>query len=485
MNAQPLTRSLAALAAGLLYAAVGFAASRGPAPTTAGSKVLVIHIDGEITHGLASYVRRSLAGREDARAVVLRIDTFGGRVDAALDIARAAQEPNIPVFAWVEDKAWSAGALISLACGKIYMAPSASIGSAAPVMSGGGKTEAAGEKHISALRAKFRALAERNNYPAALAAAMVDKDLEVHRVTAGGETHFVTAPELERLKKEGRIRGEPELVIAKGKLLNLSARRAIRYGLAEPADSITYALRRENIPDPTLIDARKTGLEKFIDIITGSAATSLLVFLGFMLISGEMHMPGFGWMGAAGIACFIVVFWGHYLADMAGWFDLLLVLAGLFLIALEIFVVPGFGLAGIGGFLCLMIGFYLMIVPFVVPHAPWEWDRLREVLWVLAAAGAGGVAGIISLLFMIPRLPMFNRGPLDTDAGSTAPLDTPEEGELAVGRRGLALGPLKPEGRVQFGTQIVEALADSGAIEKGATVEIIEAGDPPIVRPAK
>lgn len=87
-----------------------------------------------------------------------------------------------------------------------------------------------------------------------------------------------------------------------------------------------------------------------------------------MLISGEMRMPGFGWMGACGALCFMIIFWGHYLADLAGWMDLLLVLAGLFLIALEIFIVSGFGLTGSAGFLCLVAGLYLMIVPFVIPQ---------------------------------------------------------------------------------------------------------------------
>ncbi|MEE8424261.1 MAG: NfeD family protein [Elusimicrobiota bacterium] len=476
-------RSAWALAAGLFYAVATVGISSGQnAKSGQSRKVVVISLDSEITLGLSAYVRRALEETEDARAIVLRVDTFGGRVDAALEIAKNVEKPAAPVFAWVEDKAWSAGALISLACSEIYMSKSASIGSATPVQISGGKTKAVGEKHVSALRAKFRALAERNNYPPELAAAMVDKDIEVYRIKSGDEYRFITAGEVEKLKKEGALKGEPELIIAKGKLLNLSAQKAVEYGLAESADSIRALLKKEGIDNPRLVPIKRTGIEKFINVITGSAATSLLVFLGFMLISGEMHMPGFGWMGATGVACFIVVFWGHYLADLAGWIDLLLVLAGLFLIGLEIFVVPGFGITGISGFALLVAGLYLMVVPFVVPSSPWEWDRLKEVVWVLVAAGAGGVAGVLSLILMIPRLPMFNRKALATDAGSTAPADPLAEGELAEGRRGLAITEINPTGRVQFGTQFVEARAKSGAIAKGANVEVVERGDVPVVR---
>ncbi|MEE8424352.1 MAG: S49 family peptidase [Elusimicrobiota bacterium] len=137
------TAAIAALGIGLIHG--GLLLARAVDKQAESSKVVIIHVDDEITLGLSAYIRRALKEAKDAQAVILRVDTFGGRVDAALTIAKAAEKPKIPVIAWVEDKAWSAGALISLACDKIYMAKSSSIGSAMPVTGGAaGKTTAVG-----------------------------------------------------------------------------------------------------------------------------------------------------------------------------------------------------------------------------------------------------------------------------------------------------------------------------------------------------
>ena len=211
--------------------------SKDESPKVSSSPVYIIPVKGVIDLGLSGFIKRSVAEARDnnARAVIFEIDTFGGRVDAATEICGHIEElSDIPVIAFVDDQAWSAGALISLACKKIIMSEGSSIGSAEPRASAGGKPEPTDEKMTSALRAKFRAVAEQNGHSPALAEAMVDKDIALKKVKLNNETAILTAEELElkidELGQENVV--VLSTIIDSGKLLNLSAKEAKELGLA-------------------------------------------------------------------------------------------------------------------------------------------------------------------------------------------------------------------------------------------------------------
>jgi membrane-bound serine protease (ClpP class) len=434
--------------------------------------VVVVQVDSEITLGLAAYVRRALDNAKGAKGVVIRIDTFGGRVDAALDISRAVESAG-PVFAWVDDKAWSAGALIALSCPRIYMRKGSSIGSAAPVgIDSSGAAHPLGEKYISALRAKFMALAEKNGYPPLLAAAMVDHDVAVVRVKREeGPSNFITPEEAERLAAQDELDGSTETVSAKGKLLNLSADRAVDYGLAKPAATLEEAVKAQGWAGATLVTATPTPADRLANFLTQTEVAGVLTMLGFMLISFELNVPGHIVPGILGAACLALVYFGHYFAYIASWFDLFLVLVGLGLIALEVFHFPGMGLAAVPGAALVAAGIYLMLVPFVVPTQPWDFERLHQVRWVLGAAFFGMLAGFFSVIVFLTRRQIFQRkGAPGQEA--TAPADNPKSGELLPGQRGLSVTPLAPGGRAQFGIHLVEVRSES-PIAKGAPIEIV------------
>jgi membrane-bound serine protease (ClpP class) len=191
------------------------AAEQGPAekPPSASGDAWIIPIRGDIEPSLAVFVRREgrRAQAQGARYIIFEIDTFGGRVDTALQITSFIMSmKNVRTVAWVNNRddslgvSWSAGALIAFSCSDIYMAGGTSMGAAAPVTMGpGGAAEAAGEKTVAAVRSQMAALAERNGHPPGIALAMVDMDVELWEAAVDGGVRALTAEELDRLEKAG------------------------------------------------------------------------------------------------------------------------------------------------------------------------------------------------------------------------------------------------------------------------------------------
>ena len=262
--------------------------------------VYVAPIEGIIDLGLAPFVQRVLdeAAAAGAAAVVLEINTFGGRVDAAVQIRDALLSAKVPTVAYVNRRAISAGALISLAAQHLVMAPGATIGAATPVMAGqpGGGTQAVSEKTVSYMRKEFRATAETRKRPALIAEAMVDADVA--------------------------IRG----VIEKGKLLTLTTDEALKHKIAEfRANTMAEVLNQVGLAGAEVRRASPNWAENFVRFLTHPVVSSLLMTIGILGIILEIRSPGFGVPGILGSGSLALFFWGHWLVQLAGWEELLLV----------------------------------------------------------------------------------------------------------------------------------------------------------------
>lgn len=299
--------------------------------------VYVAPIEGMIDLGLAPFVQRVLneATQEGAAAVILDINTFGGRVDAAVLIRDALLNAAVPTVAFVNKRAISAGALISLSTQKIVMANGGTIGAATPVQMGqpGAPAQPVEEKSVSYVRKEFRATAEARKRPPLIAEAMVDADVQI-----------------------------PGL-IEKGKLLTLTTEEALKHKVADfRAETIDSVLEQLALTGAQVKRASPNWAEDLVRFLTNPIVSSLLMTVGMLGIFLEIRTPGFGLPGALGIASLALFFWGHWLVQLAGWEELLLVVSGFVLLVLEIFVIPGFGLAGIAGIGALLAGLSLSLI---------------------------------------------------------------------------------------------------------------------------
>ncbi len=424
----------------LVVAAVGVAGQITAQP--ARPVVYVVAIGGTVDLGLAPFLSRTIreAQQAGAAAVLLDINTFGGRVDAAVAMRDTLVNAPVRTIAFVHPRAISAGALIALATDTIVMAGGGTIGAAMPVVGGAGPPQAADEKTVSYLRKEFAATAERRHRPTAFAEAMVDADVEISGVSA------------------------------KGKLLTLTTTEAIAHKVAEfTADTLMSALDAAGLPDADVRPARQTWAETLVRFLTNPIVSSLLMTIGMLGILVEIRTPGFAAPGMIGLLSLGLFFWGQWIVQLAGWEELLLVAGGVLLVGLEIFVIPGFGIAGVAGIVALVAGLGLALVGAGATAAVLIGALGRVATSVLLA-----LAGGLALLRVLPKLPFGRRFVLDTEmraeSGYASP---PQTDRLSLGHVGTAMSPLRPAGVAEIDGERVDVVSDGGFIEAGATIEVI------------
>jgi membrane-bound serine protease (ClpP class) len=403
--------------------------------------VYVVPIEGMIDLGLAPFLSRTIrqAKQAGAAAVLLEINTFGGRVDAAVAMRDALLNSPIRTIAFVNQRAISAGALVGLACETLVMTKGGTIGAALPVLGGAAETKPADEKSISYVRKEFRATAEVRNRPPEFAEAMVDADVEI----AG--------------------------VIAKGKLLTLTTSEALRHKVAEfTAPSVVAALEAAGLPHAEVRYARQTWAETLVRFLTNPIVSSLLMTVGLVGLLVEIRTPGFAVPGTIGLASLGLFFWGHWIVRLAGWEELLLVSAGMILIALEVFVFPGTTAAGVAGVIALIAGLGMASV-----GAGATISIVVGALGRVAVSIVLATAGAFLIIGALPRLPI-GRG-LVLSTGMEAGLgyvSAPDRDRRWLERSGTALSPLRPAGIAEIDGTRVDVVSDGGFIDAGAAIEV-------------
>lgn len=445
---------LLCIAAGLLASLVSLSAEeqRPTAPV-----VYVVPIAGIIDLGLAPFIARVLQEAAEARAaaVVLDINTFGGRVDAAVQIRDALLTAPVRTIAFVNKRAISAGALIALSAEQIAMAGGGTIGAATPVQMGqpGAGAQPVEEKTVSYVRKEFRATAESRKRPPLLAEAMVDADVSI-----------------------------PD-IIEKGKLLTLTTDEALQHGLADfRADTLEGALEQAGLGGAELRRVSPNWAENVVRFLTHPIVSSLLITIGMLGIIIELRTPGFGIPGGLGIASLGLFFWGHWLVQLAGWEEVLLAAGGLVLLALEIFVIPGFGIAGALGILALLAGLIMSVT-----------GGGATAQFILAASGRVvfsllfALLASLVLLRFLPRLPIARRLVLQTGLGTGQEYGSaPESDRRWLGKHGRAASPLRPAGIAEIDGERVDVVSDGELIEAGESIEVTRVdGNRIVVRPVR
>lgn len=436
------------------------------------SSVYVIPIQGDIEPSTAVFVRRNAeaALRAGAKVLVFDIDTFGGRVDSALRISSyIGSIRSAKTVAYVRSGpdsmgvSWSAGALIAFSASDIYMAPGTSIGAAAPVIvSPDGQSQGAGEKTVSAVRSQMAALAEKNGHPSLLALAMVDADVELVELSVDGRTTLATAEEAAALEKSrpGAVE-RVRTVSAKGKLLSLTAGEAERYGLSKGTVADLDALAALLGSPGPVKELSPSGADRLVVFITSGGVQALLILIGLVALFLEINSPGFGIPGTVAIIAFFTLFGTNALMGSVGSLEIILFILGIGLLAVEIFILPGFGIAGISGILLIGSALVFSMQDFVIPTVSWEWDLLGRNVMTVVAGLLAGIAGIGVLALAGPRIRLFDRLTLKTTIQGTAGGELPEEpgsgagspspaSSPLVGRRGTARTVLRPSGRAEI-----------------------------------
>ena len=449
---------------GLASAVAGAAPAAEPAPATPalkgyhaqggqGSAVYEVSIEGTIDLGLAAFVERIVENAREGDRIILRIKTFGGRVDAAVRIRDALLGVKAVTVAYVDRRAISAGALITLACDTIIMSEGASIGAATPVQGGGpgGEMKPTSEKVVSYMRAEIRATAEAKGRRADVAEAMVDADIEVKGISE------------------------------KGKLLTLTSKQALEINFVDAvAPSYEAALQLLNLAEAETVKTETHWAEKIARILTDPSISSLLMSFGFIGLLMELYTPGFGIGGIIGVTCLSLFFLGQYAAHLAGWEEAIILGVGVLLMGLEIFVLPGFGVAGILGICFLLVGFVMGMIEFGIPlEIAFELGYAQETFSLVATRLAiTVVVCLVAAAFIMRRLPKMKAAKwmiLDkVTADEDGFVSTPKTFEGLLGARGTASSDLRPSGIADFDGRRFDVQTQGGFISSGAEIEVID-----------
>lgn len=403
--------------------------------------VYVAQIEGTIDLGLAPFIERVLQEAKDnnAAAVVLQINTFGGRVDAAVQIRDALLKSPVQSIAYIDTRAISAGALISLAANAIVMAPGGTIGAATPVQSSGTETKPTSEKTVSYVRKEFSATAESRGRDTLVAEAMVDSDVSIPGVTA------------------------------RGKLLTLTTEEALKLKIADfEASTLSAALDQLGLKDAQIIETGTNWAEEVVRFLTNPVVSSLLVSIAMIGIIVEVRTPGFGVPGALGLSSLGLFLWGHWLVNLAGWEEFLLAGAGIVLLLIEAFVIPGFGIAGVLGIIALLGALMMSTVG--------DGATMQALISAASRLGISLVIALVASLAILRYLPKTRVGrhlvlstDLTAESGFTSePL---AEHDL-VGKLGIAVSPLRPAGIADIDGKRVDVVSDGEFIEAGQPIRV-------------
>lgn len=419
-------------------------------------EVVVIPLKGEITKAQFFFLRRGLKEAEAAKAdaVILDMDTYGGELDAATDMMEALLGTSIPTITYIDTNAGSAGALVALATRRIYMAPVSAIGAAAPVMSGGEDLPSTmNDKVVSYFSGRARSAAVRNGYNPDIAQAFMSKDTEVK---AGSLDH------------------------PKGTLLTLSAQEAAQVINGKPllasgiADSIPDLMAKAGLNGP-IHEIEPMGFETLAFWLT--TLSPLLLLGGIIGVYIELKVGGFGVAGSVAAICFLLFFFGSYVAGLAGWEVAILFAVGLGLIISEIAIHPGTVVPGLIGLLLVGASVVWAMVD-RYPHEPLmptadmlKWPLIKLGLTILLTCVA-----IPVITRFLPDTPLFRaialartqqRGPSFSDRTVSSPV------RLSVGENGVALSILRPSGNARFGDAIVDVITRGEFIEPASPVRVL------------
>ena len=397
-----------------------------------------IAVTGTIENGLAPYVSRSLREAEaaGAAAVYLDIDTPGGRVDAAERISDAIRRATVPVYAFVNPRAFSAGALIAISAKEIYMRPGSVMGAATPVDGGG---QRAPEKMVSAMRAEFRAVAEERGYDPRIAEAMVDEAIDIPGV------------------------------VEEGRLLTLTSGEALKVGYAEAEVRDEAALLEAiGLEGADVVSVEPNWAEQVVRFLTNPLVSPLLLSLGVLGLVLEIKSGAFGLGGLVSLASLGLFFGSSFVIGLAGWEEVLLLGLGVLALGVEVFVLPGFGVAGVLGLAAVGAAMVLAMMG----ASPTTGDVV-QALAILGASLVITAAVVYAWLRHIPNSDrwggLFLRGGM---AQSDGYISAPQRADL-VGQEGVAVTDLRPAGTAAIAGERVDVVTEGEFVTQGSAVRVV------------
>ena len=438
---------------------------------------VLLEITGSIVPGRVQRWQSNLNATltsDEINTWLISIDSTGGDLNGSMTLAGWFSKPEPPlrtVAGFINGEARGDAAVLALACKPLLMGPDATIG--------GPGSYAITEDELQKYDELISQIAISTNRPSALLRGLLLPDMEVYRYTnrKTGRIRYATEqdiiynaedPEAEKAKwKRGEL-----IELDEG----LTTATAISLGLVDgETASLEESATTLGLPaTPPLVSDR--GLIRFVERIGRSGSFAfLLLFIGFIALSTEASAPGLGVPGFIAITCFALFFWMKFLAGTAEWLELIAFTLGLLCIGIEIFVLPGFGIFGIGGVLLMLLGIVLMSQTFVMPQNTFQYQMLNQGIWTALSAVLGMGTGLAAMRFLLPHVPLFSGLVMEpVDESQITEAEKLADYSNLLGLAGVTTTPLRPAGKIKIDNQLVQVVSDGSVVKSGQTVRVIE-----------
>ncbi len=452
------------------------------APVTAA----MVTIDGTIDKSLVtSVLRRAEDARADGRGLVIfHITSPGGFLEDGLDLtvelAKLGRR-GVRTVAYIDSEAYSAAAMAAFACQAIVMAPEASVGACTPYSAGPSGPQDIPEevqaKFEGVVIERLESLAARHGYPPALLKAMVKMSTVVVEVVneETGETRYIEEQDLMGMGPEWK---KDRIIVPGDEVLTVGAEKALAYGIASHIIGSRDELYGLYPIEGRIRTYAVTPSETAVLWLNNMYLKSLLALIGLLGIYVEITTPGFGVPGLVGIGAFALLFTASFLAGRPDYLPPLLFAIGLALLAVELFVTPGFGLLGGSGILVLMVGIVLALGNFEgLPERDFEYAELGRAIVATAAVLAVFLIAAGVLARLLPHVPVLGRlvlGPTSISDGSNRAAAARVERGIRVGDTGRTTTMLRPAGKARFGQRTVDVMTAGELLDRGTEVQVVE-----------
>lgn len=407
---------------------------------TAQEKVYYANIEGEIDLGLAPYIKRVVKEAETnfASAIIFRINTFGGRVDAATQIKDAILNSKIKTIAFIDKRAISAGALIALSCEKIVMVPGASMGASTVVDQTGQKQS---EKYQSYMRSEMRATAEKNGRRTDIAQGMVDETIII-----------------------------PDIKDDSTQLVTLTSEEALHYKMADTVlTSIEQVKETFGLQNAELVTLDSNWAEDFVRFVNNPIISSLLIMLGLIGLYTEIKTPGWGLAGTIGVISLAIFFGAGYILELASIIEILMFVIGVVLLVIEIFIIPGFGIFGILGIL-LMVG--SLFLGLLSDFEMIDWSIISIAIIQLGLTFLFTFIVIFLLLRFLPKTQMWGKLILNEQVAARSGYAAKADFAHLIGQEGIAFTDLRPSGTALINGNRIDVVTEGDYIKNGNRIKV-------------
>ncbi|MGO1469084.1 MAG: NfeD family protein [Tissierella sp.] len=388
-------------------------------------EVYVVPINGEINRATSNFVKDAIkdANENNPKAIIFEVDTYGGLVDEAIEIKDAILSTSVPTISFVNNKAVSAGVLVTIASENVVMSTNATIGSAETIPNT--------EKNLSFWRSVLRDTAAYRGRDEQVIQAMADKDIEI-----------------EGLNK-------------KGKLVNLTSSEALEYEITDHiSDDYNDILSKFDIANADIKKYKESLQVKLAKYIATPALSSLLLTIAFVGLIIELLTPGFGVGGTLSVLGFGLYFAGNLLAGSSNWTSLALFITGLILMVIE-GIVPGFGLPGISGIILVLVGIVLATESFNVALISLSVAIIITTIITIVLIKLGYRSKVFDAFILTGEKKKQEKYIVSRSKGSY------------LKKTGVAATELRPSGFINIEGERLDALSEEGFIPSGASIEVV------------